>query len=82
MSEETVKKRSIYVSVSTGEITVASGYEADDFEVLQNNFDKVLKKITLPSNVIFYGAVDRKKVLEFYRSSSLFVLPSIEYLAL
>ena len=45
---------------------------------IQNDLKQVLKNLILPSNIIFYGAVDRKTIVNLYKSSSLFVLPSIE----
>jgi glycosyltransferase involved in cell wall biosynthesis len=45
---------------------------------IQPDIKQYLKNMSLPKNVRFYGSVNRKKLLDLYKSSSLFVLPSIE----
>jgi len=45
---------------------------------VQDDLKQYVKQISLPKNVTFYGSVNREKLLELYKSSSLFVLPSIE----
>jgi glycosyltransferase involved in cell wall biosynthesis len=45
---------------------------------LQKDLKLVLKNMSLPKNVIFYGAADKNNLLKLYKTSDLFVLPSIE----
>jgi glycosyltransferase involved in cell wall biosynthesis len=45
---------------------------------LQKDLVPFLKNVSLPKNVIFYGATDRDNLLKLYKQSDLFVLPSIE----
>ena len=45
---------------------------------LQNDLKAVLKNIEIKKNVVFYGSVNKDKLAELYKNSSLFVLPSVE----
>jgi len=45
---------------------------------LQQDLKLVLQNIPIKKNVIFYGSTSRENLRELYRSSNLFVLPSIE----
>ncbi len=43
----------------------------------KNRLKKYIKKLNLERNVFLIGCIDRKKILDYYSSSSIFVLPSI-----
>ncbi|MFC1894500.1 glycosyltransferase family 4 protein [Candidatus Dependentiae bacterium] len=45
---------------------------------LQNDLKQVLKKLKIKKNINFCGSVDKYKLYELYKKSSVFVLPSIE----
>lgn len=45
---------------------------------IQKDLNQVLKNVTLPKNIIFYGSTGRDNLKKLYKGSSLFVLPSIE----
>ena len=45
---------------------------------IDNNFYPLLKKLNIPSNIVFHGSVPQSKLINLYGKASVFVLPSIQ----